>query len=104
MEEKNAYYKPAYKCGICGNTYDSVQQRMNCEMECVKKQKEEEKKAEAEKKQAEKKARKEAVDKAVDVAVRLMADYIRDYGPYEYNENAMNGYMLPSKFWNYFWN
>ena len=104
MEEKNVHCKTTYKCGICGNAYDSVQKRMNCEMACVKKQMEEEKKAAAEKKMAEKKTRKEAVDKAVNVAVRLMAEYIRDYGPYEYDENTMNGYALPNKLWKYFWN
>ena len=40
--ENKAYAKPQYKCGICGEIYDSVQERSNCEMMCVKKQQEEE--------------------------------------------------------------
>ena len=43
MEDNKMYVKPQYKCGICGQTYDSVQERMNCEMTCIKKQQEEEK-------------------------------------------------------------
>ena len=104
MEEKNGCCKQVYKCGICGSSYDSVQERMNCEMECVRKQKEEEKRAAAEKRLAEMKARKYAVDQAIDVAVRLMTEYINDYGPYEYGEDDINVCMLPNKIWSYFWN
>ena len=37
--------KPMYKCAICGEVYDSIAQRMNCEQTCLKKQEEEAKKA-----------------------------------------------------------
>ena len=52
-EENKMYSKPAYKCAICGKIYDNVQDRINCEMACLKKQKEEEKAAAEAKKKAE---------------------------------------------------
>ena len=103
MEDKNNFYcKPAYKCGICGQIYDSVQSRMNCEMLCVKKQKEEEKAAAAAKKQAEQKLRKEAVDEAIKRAAKLQQEYVKDYGHYEYEGELINNIFLPSKIWHYF--
>ena len=102
MEEKNVNCKTTYKCGICGNTYDFVQDRMNCEMACVKKQMEEKKKAEAEKKIAEKKMRKEAVDEAVINAIRLINAFSKDYGSYEYGDGIINDCILPSRIWHYF--
>ena len=38
-----------YICGICGARYESVQERANCELKCVKKIEEEERKAAEEK-------------------------------------------------------
>ena len=33
-DENNMYVKPQYKCAICGEIYDDVQNRMNCEIKC----------------------------------------------------------------------
>ena len=102
MEDNKTYKKPTYQCGICGTTHFSVQERMNCEMACVKKQKEEEKKAAAEKKMAEKKMRKEEVDEAVANAFRLTSAFIKDYGAYEYGDDIVKDSILPSRIWHYF--
>ena len=40
-DENKIYSKPQYKCGICGTIFDSIEERMNCEANCIKKQKEE---------------------------------------------------------------
>ena len=102
--ENQMYYKAAYKCGICGNEFASVQERMNCEMACVKKQKEEEKNAAEAKKQAEQKARKEEIDAALKNLRNLLANYINEYGHYEYEEdNEIGNFHLPSRIWNRFW-
>lgn len=101
MESKN-YYKPTYKCGICGNTYDSVYDRMNCESACHKKQEEEEKKAAAAKRAAEQKMRKEAVDEAIQRAVKLKKEYVKDYGHYEYEGEITEGIFWPNKMWHFF--
>ena len=103
MEEKNNfYYRPAYKCGICGSEFASVQERMNCEMACVKKQIEEEKKATELKKKEEQKARKAEVDEAFKNLQRLFAEYVKDYGHYEYCDEDENCYW-PSRVWHRFW-
>ena len=94
--------KPMYKCGICSEIYETVQERMNCEMSCVKKQEEAEKKAAAERKLAEKKMRKEAVDEAMANAFRLARAYMYDYGTYEYDEEAIQDLLIPSRIWHYF--
>ena len=79
-----------YKCGICGSVYDSIEYRMNCELECLKAQKEQAAKMEAEKKAAEKEARFEEVSKAIDTAYDLLAKCIEDYGTYTYKGSIDN--------------
>ena len=102
MEDNKIYCKPIYKCGICSKEYPSVQERMNCEMACVKKQQEEEKRAAAAKKAAEQKMRKTAVDEAIERAVKLQNDYVKDYGHYEYEGEIIPSVFCPSKIWHYF--
>ena len=102
MEENKIYCRQAYKCGICGNEYESVQSRMNCEMACIKRQKEEERKAEEAKKAAEQKLRKEAVTEAIKRAAKLMNDYVKDYGHYEYEGEIVPNVFWPSKIWGFF--
>ena len=107
-EENKMYSKPAYKCAICGKVYDNVQDRMNCEMACLKKKQEEEKAAAEAKKKAERDARCAEVSKALDNAYKLMNDYIKDYGSYQYNGklkdlDSLNLDFFPSKLWHHFW-
>ena len=107
-DENKIYTKPQYRCAICGEIYDSVQGRMNCEMACIKKQKEEEKAAAEAKKKAEKNARQEEVTAALDTAFTLMNKFIEDYGTYKYNGKlneleARNMDFFPSKLWHHFW-
>ncbi len=100
--ENKVYCKPAYKCGICDSEYQSVQERMNCEIKCTKKQKEEERKAAEAKKVAEQKLRKEAVDEAIKRAAKLQNDYIKDYGHYEYEGEIVSNVFWPNKIWHFF--
>lgn len=104
MEDNKMYCKPAYKCGICGTEYDSVQKRMNCEMKCVKKVEEEAKKDAEEKKKAEQAARKKELDIALKKLLKLHDAYVKDYGYYEFeiSENTDADHIWPSKFFHYF--
>ena len=99
-ERNNIYAKPAYKCALCEEVYDSVQARTNCEMACLKKQQEEERKAAEAKKRAEKDARHAEVFEALKTASDLLSAYTEDYGPYEYEGSDC---IWPSKLWHYFW-
>lgn len=109
MENDNKMYvKPQYKCGICGETYDYIRDRMTCEQACLKKQAEEEKRALAAKKKAEQDARSAEVTKAIENAYTLLTKYIKDYGSYQYNGDIKELDMnildyFPSKIWHHFW-
>ena len=78
--ESSVYVKKIqYKCAICGEVYNDVQSRMNCEIQCLRKQQEEEQKAAEAKLKAEKDSRYREVAEAVDNAVALIAKYNEDY-------------------------
>ena len=107
MEENKIFCKPAYKCGICGKEYSTVQDRMNCEMTCVKLQQEEAKKAAEAKKDAERKADFEEASKAIDNAWRLVNKCIEKHGVFKYNGklnniDVFNMDFFPSKLLHYF--
>lgn len=97
MENK----KPMYNCGICGEVYDSIPERVKCEQACLKKQEEEAKKAAEAKKNAEKNVRKKEVMAAIENANELLRDFVKDYGSYElyYDVNNVNDekWFWPSK-------
>ena len=108
MEENKVYTKPQYTCALCGRAYDEVQERMNCEMKCIKIKQEKEKKAAEEKKKAEKDARQKEVTAALDNAFTLANKFIKDYGMYRYDGkikdlNLANMDCFPSKLWHHFW-
>lgn len=86
----NIYGKLQYKCGICGNVYDSIEDRMKCEQACIHKKKEAAKKAEAEKLIKEKEARKKELDEALKHAGKLLKAWNKDYGYYHTIEPVLN--------------
>ena len=82
MTENKMYSKPMYKCGICGEVYESIKKRIECETNCYKRQEAEKKQAAAKKKKEEQAARKKEVDEAIARAEELKNKYVEDYGPY----------------------
>ena len=101
-DDNKMYTKPQYKCGVCGKIYDSIQERMKCEMACIKKQQDEEKAAIAAKKKEEKDNRYNEVNAALDNAYALINKYIEDYGSFKYGGNykgldILNMDFFPSK-------
>lgn len=101
--ENSMYATPKYKCGVCGEIYDSIKERMNCENTCLKKQAEEERKAAEAKKKAEKDARKAEVDEALKKFTKLAEAYANDYGSYEYDGELIPNVFLSNKLWHHFW-
>ena len=86
MENENKVCcKPMYKCGICGEVYESIRERMWCETACLHKQAVEEQRAAEIKKKEEQAARKAEVDAALEKYLQLKEDYLKDYDTYEYN-------------------
>ena len=104
MEDFQAYCKPAYKCGLCGEEFTNVKDRSACEVACLLKKQEEEKKAAAAKKQEERNARKAEVDAAVVNLQELITAYVKDYGYYEYDDGGDDtNFHWPSRMWHRFW-
>lgn len=81
---------PMYKCAVCGEVYDSIAKRMNCEQACLKKQEEEARKAAEAKKLAEYNDRKLEVDAAFERAYDLQEKFLIDYGHYTYRKTISN--------------
>ena len=97
-----------YKCGICDKIYESIEERTNCEMSCLKKHKEEEKKAAEAKLRAEKDERFAEASAALDNAFALVNKCVEDYGSFQYTGkleklDMLNMDFFPSKLWHHFW-
>ena len=108
MKENDIYAKKFYKCGICEKTYETIKERSNCEVACIKRQKEEEARLAKEKLQAEKDARCVDASNALDKAFDAVNQYIKDYGSFQYKGkikelNDMNMDYFPSRLWHHFW-
>lgn len=108
MTDNKIYNNHMYKCAICGEIYDDVQNRMNCEMACVKKKQEDEKKAEIKALKAERDSRFSEASVALDNALALINKCVEDYGSFKYNGklsslDLLNMDFFPSKLWHHFW-
>lgn len=72
-EQKN------YICAVCGESYKTIEERMNCESKCLAKLK----KAEEEKKRNEQKLKQQekeqAIYKALDNVNTMIAEYLKEY-------------------------
>ena len=82
--ENKMYAKPQYKCAICGEIYDQLKDRVNCETKCLKKQEEEAKKVAELKKKQEHDECKAFTDEKVTEAIKAMHEYENKYGFYTY--------------------
>lgn len=69
-----------FKCGICGKEYESVEERMKCETECVKDLKIKEEELAKKKLEEEREAREKVIAEKYDEVKKLMHEYIKDYG------------------------
>lgn len=103
---ENYTNKPAYKCAICGTSYDNIADRIKCETACLKQQEEEAKKAAEAKKNADKNKRKKELSDAIEHAAKLLNEYMKDYGAFEYEKDSRDddtlNYFWPSKLWHHF--
>lgn len=108
MADNKIYTKPTYKCAVCGEIYESVQDRMNCEMTCIKQQQEAEKKEAAARLQAAKDECFAEASAALDNALALVNKCIENYGTFQYtgklkDNDLLNMDFFPSKLWHHFW-
>ena len=97
-----------FRCGICKKIYDTIEERTNCELECIKKFKEEEKRAAHAKLEAEKDERFSEASAALDNAYAIVSKCVEDYGNFVYQGkykglDLLNMDFFPSKLWHHFW-
>ena len=86
MENENKMYThEMWKCGICGEIYDSISKRMQCEASCLHKQELEAKRIAEAKKKEEQAERQAKVTDLIESAHAALLDYEKDYGTYVYN-------------------
>jgi hypothetical protein len=90
------YTQAKYKCAICGQIYDELRERINCESACLKRQEEEEKKAAELKKKNEQETRHNALNMLIEQAITAVMCYIDDYGSYEYDGKLVDEMDLPT--------
>jgi hypothetical protein len=91
-----------YKCGICEKDFETIAERNRCEAICIKRIEEDAKRLAEEKKKAEQEARRLEVEKAIVHATELLEAYITDYKTYEFNTDAADSWMWPSKLLSWF--
>ena len=77
---KNVTTEPEmYRCAICGNSYEHVEERAECEAKCIRERQE----AEAKKKQLEHEAARAASEEAIYAALsdvnEMIAEHLRKY-------------------------
>lgn len=85
MEDKKIAVKPIYKCGICDKTYETIEERMNCERKCLIDEQVKAKKAEEERLAKERETRYKEVCEALNKANELKDAYLEDYGCFVYD-------------------
>lgn len=91
-----------YKCGICEQNYNTISERNKCEAACIHRIEEDAKKAAEAKKREEQEARRVEVEQAIDHAKDLLTAYINDYKTYEFNTDAADSWVWPSKLLSWF--
>lgn len=72
--------KTIFKCGICQKVYNNVEDRMHCEVKCIKDLKDTERRLEMKRLYDEQKARQQEVEESYRKFVNLREAYLADYG------------------------
>lgn len=83
--------KSAYRCAICGKSYDTIEERSACETKCLSDRAEAERKRKEEELRKTKENRKKELDMAWDHYNELLKAYIKDYGSYSAVREYSNG-------------
>ena len=82
MDDNKIYAKTMYKCGVCGNTYEELEDRVACESACLKKKKAEAAREKALKYEAEKKKHYEDTVDACRKAEDMIHEHMKQYGEF----------------------
>ena len=74
-----------YKCEICGNSYENLEDRIDCEVKCLEARKVAEEKRKQAERDAEKETRRAEVEAAQQKYLDLLSKYVEDYGIFSVN-------------------
>ena len=74
--------KMVYHCAICGNPYDTVDERVACETKCLAARKKAQAEIEKKKLEEKKNTRKAEIEKKYKELVTLVNDYCKDVNDY----------------------
>lgn len=107
MNKNEVCINNEFKCAICGEVYESVKERSECETKCVAKVEADKKAALEAIKKAEKEARFVEASSAIDNALTLVNKCMEDYGEFDYNGKLKNSKeplvnYFPSRIWHKF--
>lgn len=88
MENNKMAVKPMYKCAICDKTYNTIEERSNCERKCLIEEQVKAKKAEEERLVKERETRYKEVCEAINKANELKKAYLEDYNCFVYDTTS----------------
>lgn len=94
-----------YRCAICGNSYDTIDERVDCETKCLAARKKAQAELEKKKLEEEKVTRKAEIEKKFKELSNLVNDYCKDYGSLQLGESRYFEDNLPtlSKLLGWWW-
>ena len=94
-----------YRCAICGNSYDTIDERVDCETKCLAARKKAQEELKKKKLEEEKTTRKAEIEKKFKELSNLVNDYCKDYGSLQLGESRYFEDNLPtlSKLLGWWW-
>ena len=97
--------KMVYHCAICGNPYDTVDERVACETKCLAERKKAQAELEKKKLEEKKNTRKAEIEKKYKELSTLVKNYINDYGSLQIGDTRYFDDNMPtlSKLLGWWW-
>lgn len=97
--------KVQYHCAICGNAYDTIDERVACETKCLAARKKTQEELKKKKLEEEKTTRKAEIDAKYKELATLVKDYCHDYGSLKIDDDPylFDNYPTVSKLLGGWW-
>lgn len=76
-----------YTCAFCGKQYNTIEERMKCESQCLKTKKEEEALKKAMKENEGRINSEKQIHETLDKADRMIKDHLNEYGSFSLNHS-----------------
>lgn len=76
-----------YTCGICGKTYESIEERATCEATCIVKRNDEAEKKKKEEYAAKRKESEKGIHDVLSIANEMVAKHMKEYDTLAINKH-----------------